>query len=384
MNEQPKTDAAQPPRDADGYDLAASLASDPATQPQPRHRAAPGEPAERRGGGRAALASAFALLLALIATTVAGFLWWQYRQFYVSLDQTDAETALALERVRAELRALQDDVESAGEALATERRAVGGLSERVDQLPGRLGDIERRLNAVQGGSFDAREDWLRAETEYYLTVANTELLLAGRWENAIRALELADGRLVELGNPALAGVRNLIAGELQALRAVRLPDIEGLSFSLDRLARRVEGLPLRADAPVSFVDRAEPGATAEPGLQRLWQSLRNTLAGLVRIERRDEPVAPALTAAEKMLRRRQLELELNLARMAALRGQQESFQASLRAAVELLRQDFDVDSAQVDGAIALLTDMQAMDLDPPRPDISGSLNLLRGAAAGSN
>ena len=34
--------------------------------------------------------------------TVAGMLWWQYRQFYVALDQTDSDAALSLERVRAE------------------------------------------------------------------------------------------------------------------------------------------------------------------------------------------------------------------------------------------------------------------------------------------
>ena len=84
-------------------------------------------------------------------------------------------------------------------------------------------DLERRLDAVQGGSFDARGDLLRSEAEYYLTVANTELGLAGDWENAIKALELADGLLAELADPRLGPVREAIAGELPRCAACGCP-----------------------------------------------------------------------------------------------------------------------------------------------------------------
>ena len=343
---------------------------------------APAEPP--RGVHRAVFVSSFALLLAFIATMVAGFLWWQYREFYVSLDQTDASAALALERVRADLRALQDDVEDVSEDVESGRQLTTGLTERIDLLPGRFIDLERRLDAVQGGSYDARSDWLQAEAEYYLAVANTELALAGHWDNALTALALADARIAELGDPALAGVRDLIAGEQLALRSVRLPDLEGLVFSLGRLAGRVDELPLRADLPVNFTDRADTLDEAEPGLGRLWLGLKRALLGLVRFERREQPVAQALSAAERLLSRRQLALELELARVAALRIQPEAFRISLEAARDLLRRDFATDSAEVEGALALLNGMLGLNIAPDRPDISESLKLLRSLEAGSN
>ena len=389
MSEQ-QSDAgsAQQPRpsstDAEWAALAATLAGQKGERPS---GAVPGPPrsVERpRGLARAVFASSFALLLALIATMVAGFLWWQYRQFYVSLDQTDTTAALALERVRADLRALQDGVEDLRADLDASRQLTAALAERVEQLPGRFADLERRLDAVQGGSYDGRDDWLRSQAEYYLVVANTELRLAGSWDNAITALELADARLAELGDPALGGVRELIAGELLALRSVRLPDIEGLVFSLARLAGRIDELPLRADLPSSFVDRAESLDDAEPGLGRLWLGVKRALLGLVRVERREQSVAQALSAAERLLSRRQLALELELARAAALRAQSEAFQISLRAAVELLERDFAADAAEIEGALALLNGMLGLNITPERPDISGSLNLLRSQETGSN
>lgn len=378
----PADNPREPAADAEWSALAESLAAE--RQGERAGGASPPRAVAPAGVGRAVFASSLALLLAFIAVTVAGMLWWQYRQFYVSLDETDAAAAAALERVRAEQRALQDGLQDVNDDVATVRRLASGVGERVDAMPSRFADLERRLDAVQGGSFDARGDLLRSEAEYYLTIANTELTLAGHWENAATALELADGRLAELADPRLAPVREAIAAEIQAVEAVRLPDVEGLIFSLSRLADRVDDLPLRADLPTNFADRKESLDEAEPGLDRLWLAVKRTLLGLVRVERRDEPVEPALSAAERLLSRRQLELELELAKAAVLRGQQEVFRGGLMSASELLRRDFDADSAEVEGALALLRDMAELELQPPRPDISGSLSLLRSLKARSN
>jgi uncharacterized protein HemX len=310
-------------QDADWAQLAASLG---ASAQKPASRTASPRPAEARGS----LAAPLALLLALIAIGVAGMLWWQYRSFYVSLDQTDTATGQALERVRAEQRSLQDAVDDVNEDVETLRQLNSSVNDRVDALPSRFVDLERRLDAVQGGSFDARDTLLRSEAEYYLTIANTELTLARNWDNAITALELADGRLAELANPELSPVREAIAEEVLALRSVRLPDIEGLLFSLGRLASRAEALPVRADLPANYPSAAAATDEAEPGLERLWLAIERTLLGLVHIERRDEPVA----------------------------------------------------TAEVDGARALLREMRMLEIDPKRPDISGSLNRLRALGTG--
>jgi uncharacterized protein HemX len=374
-NREPPNATAGTAPDAEWAELAARLAAE--KDPQPPPSAPPPERPATPGLRRAVVASSFALLLAFAATIVAGFLWWQYRQFYLALDQTDVAAARDLERARADLRALQDRIDELDEELGASRQAAAGLTERVDQLPSRFVDLERRLDALQGASFDARTGWARAEAEYYLAVANTELHLAGHWENAIAALELADTRLAELGDPALGPVREAIAGELLALRSVRLPDVEGLVFSLGRLAARIEQLPMRADPPANYATPDSALAGAEPGLGRLWLGFKRALLGLVRLERRAEPVGEALSAAERALAKRQLALELELARVAALRGQSEAFRSSLEGGIALLARDFAAEAAEVEGAAALLREMLTLSLTPERPDISRSLALLR-------
>jgi len=379
-----ETPTQTPEPDKDWAELASSLAAAKASrsaQPAAQPAATPAEAPRSAPPPRASFASALALVLALVAIAVTGMLWWQYRAFYVSLDQNDIVTAQQLDRVRAEQRALQDGLKSAHDEVENLRQRAATLGDRIDLLPGRFAELERRLDAVQGGSFEARSALLRTEAEYYLGVANTELSLGRRWENAITALELADGRLAELGSPELAPVREEIANELLALRAVKLPDIEGMMFSLGRLAARAGDLPMRADVPAAGATAAPSAAEPEPGFARLWASVKSMLLGLVRIERRDEPVAHALSAAERELGRRELEIELEVARTAALRAEQPAFRTSLDAAIALLQRDFDTDSGEVDGALALLREMRGLDVDPKPPDVGASLVKLRELAA---
>jgi uncharacterized protein HemX len=381
----PKQDAAAAPAAADQEwaKLAAALAAEKEAR-EAAGRTATGAAERPSGGGqRAVFSSSLALLLAFIAIMVAGMLWWQYRQFYVSLDETDAEAAAALERVRAEQRALEDALADANNSLDALRQENASFAERLNALPGRFVALEQRLDTVQGGSFDARAQLMRSEAEYYLTIANTELKLAGDFENAMTALELADSRLGEIASPELAPVREAIAGELLALRSVRLPDIEGIVFTLGRLAGRAGQLPLRADLPLNLTSETNEPLAAEPGLGRLWLAVKGTLFDLVRVERRDEPVPQALSATERALSRRQLEVELELARVAALRGDEQAFRSGLERALALLERDFDAESADVEGARMLLADLRGFDIDPARPDIGGSLLMLRALRAES-
>jgi uroporphyrin-III C-methyltransferase len=376
MTNEQEADAPEHTRPAD--EEWASLAKSLAVDQKARAAPAASKPEPPGGGGqRAALVSSVALLLAFVAVMVAGMLWWQYRQFYVSLDATDAAAADAMTRVRAEQRALQDQLTDAGDDISALKSSTTTLDERLDALPGRFAELEQRLDAVQGGSFDARGELLRSEAEYYLVVANSELTLTRDFATAATALELADGRLAEIGDPELARVRETIADELLALRSLRLPDVEGIVFSLGRLAARADELPLRADLPPNLRAETDPALDAEPGLGRLWLAIKGTLLDLVRIERRDDPVPQALSAAERVLARRRLEIELELARIAALRADEQAFTSGLETATAILRRDFDLSVADVEGALSLLGQLRTFDVDPDAPDISRSLNLLR-------
>jgi uroporphyrin-3 C-methyltransferase len=339
------------------------------------------EPAPAKNGAAVGIVAPIAMLLSLLAAGTAGVLWWQYRSFYVELNDTDRAQTESLQDVRARMRELSDLLVDGFDSARTDQQALERrareLEDDLDALQPGLAAVNRRVDALQGGNLDARSLWLRAEAEYYLATANTELILAGRWQNAIAALELADGILRQLGNPSLAPVRAAIADELNALRAVSIPDVDGIAFSLASLAERVPQLALRGGPDANYEYDAADLDEVEPGLGRLWSGLKGAVLGIVRVERREGPVDVVLSEAEVRVLRRQLTLELELARIALVRAEPDAFRASIVAAYSMLQSEFATGDSDVESAARLLADLESVEIDPRKPDISGSLNLLR-------
>ncbi len=347
------------------------------------------------------LGAAVALLAAAGVAVFAVVLWWQFLEGYVSeaansavadggvaespVGNVDAIAADDGQGIEAALRALDARIAALGEELTASRAELAVRVDRaealLENLPARFAALERRVNAVQGSTREARESLLREEAEYYLTLANTELEIAGRWDSAISALEIADDKLRELGNPTLRPVREAISAELIALNSVEQPDIEGIVITLGRLLEQAPDLPLRPGGPNRFAAPETGLDDAQPGLDRLWLGVQNALRSIVSVERREAPVAPVLTAAEQQLARRQLQLELQLARFAATSGSQEAFSSGVAAARAVLEQDFDAESVAVENAVTLLDGLAEVDVAPVRPDIGESLRALRALSA---
>ncbi|MDJ0906221.1 MAG: uroporphyrinogen-III C-methyltransferase [Woeseiaceae bacterium] len=279
-----------------------------------------------------------------------------------SLDAEIDELAEADAQAAAEIDAVLSDFESRIQLL--------------DSLPSRMSNLENSVAAIQGISTGARNTLLLAEAEYYMQLANAQLQLAANPELAALALGMADDRIVQLADPALTEVRRALADELAALDTMEKPDIEGATLTLSSLAGVVATLPLRQVG----VNEGGPAASADEeqsGVDRAWESVKQAASGLVRVTPPDETAIPLLTPDAEYFLRTNLTLQLQVARLALLRGEQAVFEQSLSDADHWLRDYFDTDSAQVRGARATLEEIRGSMTVVAPPDISGSLQLLR-------
>ena len=215
-----------------------------------------------------------------------------------------------------------------------------------------------------------------------MRIANAQLGLAGDVEVAQTALGLADDALRELNDPRLTPVRKLLSDEINGLKAVPRPDTEGIVLTLGSLSDNLDTLRLKSAAPEEF--RAAPEKPAAPltGFDRALAATRAALASLVSVRRVDDPVSPLLSEAEQTVLIRSLDLELQLARLAIMRGDAGMYRRSVEAASERLREHFDLSSPDVQAAVESLTELSSARLPEELPDISGSLDaLLRISAA---
>jgi uroporphyrin-3 C-methyltransferase len=315
-----------------------------------------------------------------VALGAAGFVWLDQR---AGTGQQVAELSADLGVKGSELTALKarlDEVTAGRRLLDADmdrlRDRVARESEALGELPGRVAQLETSVERFVGPGDKVRSAWLLSEAEHYMRIANAQLGLAADVGVAQTALGLADDALRELNEPRLTPVRRLLAEEINSLKAVPRADTEGIVLSLGSLADNIESLPLKSTAQESFLSRAETPPEALTGLARAMAASRAALASLVSVRRVDDPVSPLLTEAEQTVLLRSLGLELQLARLAIMRGDAGMFRRSVDAASERLREHFDQSSGEVQGAIESLGDLAATKLPEELPDISGSLDLL--------
>lgn len=339
------------------------------------------QPAKQRGNGVAWLA----LLVSLIALAAIGYTlsvdWFAAEGS--STDDAVASLEKSVSATRESLSSLDSRLAELGEQDGVAAAETDALRQELDErvkglssLPGRLSTLESSVSSLAGISTGTRDTWLLAEAEYYMQIANAQLQLANNPHLAALALEMADERVVQVGNPALIDVRRAISDELAALDVMEKPDLAGATLTLASLARVVESLPLDSSKK-SVKEEPLVADEAQGGLSRAWSSMKNAVSGLVKVTPPDQAKLALLSPDAEYFLRNNLALQLQSARLALLRGEQTVFLQTIDDTSTLMSQYFDVDSAQVISAQETLTEIRSSVFTSSVPDISESLRLLR-------
>ena len=337
--------------------------------------------ASRKRSGGGGFAAWLALLIALLAAGGAGYLWTlqqdqqQTNRRAEELSEQLRDRVSEVERLEARLNELIEADSDLADDLKFLEQQLSSQSRQLDLVPARVERLERALEAIPGVADQARSAWLLSEAEYYLRIANAQLDLARNPDVALRALELADEKLRDVGDPGLVRVRRVLADEMTALRGVPRPDAEGIALQLSSLARSLIDLPLTRQTPERY-GQADGMESARSGWDRAWQSIKDALMSIVRVKRTDEVVVPLRTEIEESILLRGMETELDVARLALIRGDATLYRDALAGVQERLGRHFDGEASSVQAAQRQLEQLSGAELPETLPDISSSLNLL--------
>ncbi|NIV75208.1 MAG: hypothetical protein GWN37_10315 [Gammaproteobacteria bacterium] len=346
--------------------------------------------------------AAIALLVSVTALGGFGFLWYH-------LDMGARLRSASLQGDITVVQQRLQDLREHGDRLAEQTQAQ--LSQTNTQLQGQIdqlgtqvqGQLDQfrseqtaRSEAITGlrGEFTALREsvgklyeeldrsldtWAVEEVEQLLLLANHRLQLSRDVSMAGRALQMADRRLEDIGDPAYVEVRQKIADEQAALAAVPPVDVAGLAVRIAALGSRVEQWPLKARA--GFRDAAEeaPAApeTMPHQLLEAGREMWHDVSKLVRIQQTDETRQPLLPPEQSYFLQQNVRLRLDAAQLALLQGDAEIYTENLNAASQWLREYFEGEDDSVAAAARELAALAAEDVRPTLPDISGSLAALR-------
>ncbi len=323
-------------------------------------------------------------ILSLIS--VAALALWNWQQW--NGHQATMQTLKNLQQDTAQLESLYGDrgseqnqrLQSLEDKISSQRELIATQQRQIDHNARELLEAGNRT----------RTDWLLAEAEYLLRIANQRLLIEKDIGGAMSALQAADEVLAESDDIGVYPVREQLAREILALKGIAGVDRTGLYLTLEAAIDSVHQLTDQAliseQAPGFISDaRGDPGQEegGEPGmLARAWEKFKSTLMQVVVVRRLDESVKPLLSPDQSAYARLNLQLMLEEAEMAVLRGNQPLYERALAKAQATVNDWYDNSNPRVSALATTLVELATRNVAPDLPDISKSLDLLKQRLAG--
>ncbi|MFT5425153.1 MAG: uroporphyrin-3 C-methyltransferase [Gammaproteobacteria bacterium] len=321
------------------------------------------ETPRKSGSGRV---FGFILLILICALAAGGYAIW------IELQKTKFELAEVTNSSQTQVDSMTGNLVAADDAIRQlERKQV----EQAEALSSLYRDMQK-----QGGN----EDWAIAEVEYLLIIAMQRLLLEEDVTTALAAMEAADLRLKNMGNPDLLPIRKQLASDMNQLRSVNQPDTVGMAIYLADMVDLSSDLPLKAEVIVETMDQSSTDTNAsdnelvvDPLWKRIPKILWQEIKSLVVIKRSGEVKQALLLPNEEYFLYQNLRLELESARQAVLRSDSQNLRSSIDLILPWMRQYFNTSDSAVVNVMETLDKMRSVELKPDLPDVSSSLESLR-------
>ena len=241
----------------------------------------------------------------------------------------------------------------------------------VNSLNNSMGLIKRQLGKTRG-------DWLMADAEYLLSIANQRLLLVGDINTTIEALIAADQRLRESGDAAAYKVRQQIAKEIAELRKIVLPDIVGIFSSLQLLVENVDKLATLLPYEGKEMTQTEHKKEVQQDdhTHDLLDSALIELEGLVTIRHTEQPITEILTVEQAKFLKEELKVKLEIIKLALVQQNNKLFKIAIDDANSWLAEHF-INNKDSDSFNKQLTKLKSIQVKDDFPDVSKSLKMLR-------
>lgn len=262
------------------------------------------------------------------------------------------------------------------------------IGERFNQLNDTQNTFKRELSEVKGAVSASvaertkdQRDWVIAETEYLIQIANYRLRLLRDVRTATEALKSADRRIGELNDPAFFPVREVLAKEISSLQEVGSFDSSGVALKLLSVSKLVHKLPpALMSVSASQADIDDAAATEETEKSKvLKKGVMADVARWIGLKENNRPFKALPKQQDVFYLDQLLRLELEAARHAVLRFDESAYNAHIKYATALLKEHYDENNEQVAFVLKELRELKARNIFPELPDISESSVLINKA-----
>lgn len=327
--------------------------------------------------------------IALVASIAAlGVSGWQFYQ-NEWLPQ-NSQTATQAEQ---KITALEKQVQRLSQTTTSNTKAADQVTELVDTIAQTqedtaqvkltteqaIVDLSSKINKLSNAD---KNDWLLAEAQYLVRLANQRLLLEKDTRSTISLLSNADAILESLEDPIVFETRKAIAKDIQALKSVANFDLEGRYLQLSALYDQVAQLPQREPSKEWQAQRQPNSNDANesedtPAVKRLLSEAWQGVKSLVVINYNQKPIKPLLPPADYQELVTGIQLQLEVAQVALLKGEEAIYEKALARVADAVTEHFDATSQVTIAFTTTLTSLQQVNPNPSIPMPRASLQAMK-------
>ena len=341
----------------------------------------------KRGAG---LIVSFGMLISILALVVAGYA--AYLIYESNSELKDARTSVrSLETELANLKrtsdqkieqlsvVLEQTTASIAQTREAENTAIADLGASFEVATEQLRtELRAELNEGLGTS---GEDWLLAEVEYLIRLANQRVLMERDVSGALSLLSSADEIVEQTSGIAAYELRESLAYDIANLKAVSDLDTDGIFLSLSAMASQVPELRRKQPELSSPRQTQVENGEAQNFYQQFISLVSNIFGRVLNsVDYRRDGVAitPLLPPKEEYYLRQNLILKFEMAQLALLRNDQPVYHTSLSEAKLWIVKHFIETDPRTIALVTALDQLMEVEVDRSLPNISGSLRAVRG------
>jgi len=323
-----------------------------------------------------------ALLLAFIAVAGVGYLYWLQLQSGEKLNASQQQANASVQT------AISNSQQQINQKIGAVNQQISGLKSDSEREKTSITELQDRLTKsiqqVTSQQQNTRKDWLLAEVEYLLRLANQRVLMEQTPQGALQLLRSADKILSETDDVTIYDVRKAVAADIAALEAIPELDTEGVFLRLGALNTQVENLqviPLTEQHKLpEIMDQVasdEFASSLGTDIRVAWAKVAEKFDQLVVVQHRDEPVEPLLSPQQSYYLQQNLHLMLEQAQLSLLQRKPRSYLTSLEKAEGWIGTYFEQKHSNTQALLKALAQLKQIEVAPKMPDISGSLVTLK-------
>ena len=350
-----KLTAAQPQPDSEPSSNTADLFN---AQPAPRLPTG-------SSGSRRSWWPVIAILLAILTLLAVAWAGYQQHLMQQSWQQMQSSLNEQLKQQAANNQSSNSAAQSGLQIANENQRLLNQQNQLVQQLRQTQTATQERIRELSGRR---NQDWMLAEAEYLIRLAEFKVTLEKDKSAAIALLKTADEKILAMGDSRLLELRQAIAKDIADLQLVVEPDIAGQAARLDALVHQIPQLNILALEFEPLQKASEKPLQEETEGEFSWQRLyQNFLNDFVTIKEHDEARKPLMTPEQRGNLNANIQLALQQAQIAMLRDDLALYQNNIDNALNWINEFFKRDET-ANRVIEQLTELrqQRVSMDLPK------------------